>query len=107
MKIAFFGTKPYDKESFETANARYKFDIHYHKSHLNTENAILTHGTETVCIFVNDDANADAIEIMAKNGVKLLTLRCAGFNNVDLKAARQYGITVVRVPAYSPDAVAE
>lgn len=107
MKIAFFGTKPYDKESFETANARYKFDIHYHKSHLNTENAILTHGTETVCIFVNDDANADAIEIMAKNGVKLLTLRCAGFNNVDLKAARQYGITVVRVPAYSPYAVAE
>ena len=107
MKIAFFGTKPYDKESFETANARYKFDIHYHKSHLNTENAILTHGTETVCIFVNDDANADAIEIMAKNGVKLLTLRCAGFNNVDLKAARQYGITVVRIPAYSPYAVAE
>ncbi|HIS34736.1 MAG TPA: 2-hydroxyacid dehydrogenase [Candidatus Avirikenella pullistercoris] len=107
MKIAFFGTKPYDKESFETANARYKFDIHYHKSHLNTENAILTHGTETVCIFVNDDANADAIEIMAKNGVKLLALRCAGFNNVDLKAARQYGITVVRVPAYSPYAVAE
>ena len=107
MKIAFFGTKPYDKESFETANARYKFDIHYHKSHLNTENAILTHGTETVCIFVNDDANADAIEIMAKNGVKMLALRCAGFNNVDLKAARQYGITVVRVPAYSPYAVAE
>ena len=107
MKIAFFGTKTYDKESFETANARYKFDIHYHKSHLNTENAILTHGTETVCIFVNDDANADAIEIMAKNGVKLLALRCAGFNNVNLKAAQQYGITVVRVPAYSPYAVAE
>ncbi len=107
MKIAFFGTKPYDKESFETANARYKFDIHYHKSHLNTENAILTHGAETACIFVNDDANADAIGTMAKNGVKLLALRCAGFNNVNLKAAQQYGITVVRVPAYSPYAVAE
>lgn len=68
---------------------------------------LLTQGVDAVCIFVNDTADAEVINAMAANGVKLLALRCAGFNNVDLNAAANAGITVVRVPAYSPYAVAE
>ena len=88
--IAFFGTKPYDESSFTDKN-----------------NVLLTQGVDAVCIFVNDIADAEVLRIMASNGVKLLALRCAGFNNVDLNAAAAAGITVVRVPAYSPYAVAE
>lgn len=105
--IAFFGTKPYDRESFDKANERFGFDIRYYKGQLNKNNLVLTQGVDAVCIFVNDIADASIIEGMARNGVKLLALRMAGFNNVDLAAARQYGIRVVRVPAYSPYAVAE
>ena len=105
--IAFFGTQPYDESSFNLKNADFGFDIRYFKGHLNKNNAILTQGVDAVCIFVNDTADADIIHIMAKNGVKLLALRCAGYNNVDLDAATAAGIKVVRVPAYSPYAVAE
>ena len=105
--IAFFGTQPYDESSFNLKNADFGFDIRYFKGHLNKNNAILTQGVDAVCIFVNDTADADIIHIMAKNGVKLLALRCAGYNNVDLDAAAAAGIKVVRVPAYSPYAVAE
>lgn len=107
MKIAFFGTKPYDRESFDAVNQEYEFDIHYHKSHLNADSAILARGDEAACIFVNDTADAGAIRALADQGVRLLALRCAGFNNVDLQAAAENGLTVVRVPAYSPHAVAE
>lgn len=107
FKIAFFGTKPYDQKSFNEANERFGFDIRYYKGQLNMNNLVLTQGVEAVCIFVNDMADAQIIEGMAKNGVKLLALRMAGFNNVDLQAAQEYGIKVVRVPAYSPYAVAE
>ena len=107
MKITFFGTQPYDRESFDRANASCGFEFNYHRSHLNGNNALLAQGADAVCIFVNDTADAGTIRQLAAMGVKLIALRCAGFNNVDLKAAAEYGIPVVRVPAYSPHAVAE
>ena len=105
--IAFFGSKPYDEASFNEKNKEYGFELRYYKGHLNKHNVILTQGVDAVCIFVNDTADTEVIRLMADNGVKLLALRCAGYNNVDLKAAADCGITVVRVPAYSPYAVAE
>lgn len=106
-KIAFFGTKSYDRESFDTINEAYGFDIRYYKGHLSPDNAVLAKGVDAVCIFVNDIADRASLEAIAAQGVKLLALRSAGFNNVDLRTARELGITVVRVPAYSPYAVAE
>lgn len=105
-KIAFFGAKPYDIASFDKVNEKYNYDIRYYKGHLNPNNVVLTQGVNAVCIFVNDTADATVIDAMVDNGVKLLALRCAGFNNVDLKAAKGK-LPVVRVPAYSPYAVAE
>lgn len=105
-KIAFFGAKPYDIASFDKVNEKYNYDIRYYKGHLNPNNVVLTQDTDVVCIFVNDTADAAVIDAMVDNGVKLLALRCAGFNSVDLKAAKGK-LPVVRVPAYSPYAVAE
>ena len=105
-KIAFFGAKPYDIASFDKVNEKYNYDIRYYKGHLNPNNVVLTQDTDVVCIFVNDTADAAVIDAMVDNGVKLLALRCAGFTNVDLKAAKGK-LPVVRVPAYSPYAVAE
>ena len=105
-KIAFFGAKPYDIASFDKVNEKYNYDIRYYKGHLNINNVVLTQGVDAVCIFVNDTAEAAVIDALVANGVKLLALRCAGFNNVDLKAAKGK-LPVVRVPAYSPYAVAE
>lgn len=105
-KIAFFGTKPYDEKSFEKVNEKYGFEIKYFKGHLNKNNVMLTQGADVVCIFVNDTADAEVIQAMVDNGVKLLALRCAGYNNVDLNAAKGK-LAIVRVPAYSPYAVAE
>ena len=105
-KIAFFGAKPYDIASFDKVNEKYNYDIRYYKGHLNINNVVLTQGVDAVCIFVNDTADAAVIDALVANGVKLLALRCAGFNNVDLKAAKGK-LPVVRVPAYSPYAVAE
>ena len=85
-KIAFFGAKPYDIASFDKVNEKYNYDIRYYKGHLNPNNVVLTQDTDVVCIFVNDTADAAVIDAMVDNGVKLLALRCAGFNNVDLKA---------------------
>lgn len=106
FKIAFFDTKPYDKASFDEVNQQYGFDMVYHKGQLNRNNVILTKGMDAVCIFVHDSADAEIIREMADNGVKLLALRAAGYNNVDL-AASEGRLKVVRVPAYSPYAVAE
>lgn len=105
-KIAFFGTKPYDREFFDQVNEKYHFDIQYFKGHLNMQNVVLTQGAKAVCIFVNDFVDAEIIDALVKNGVQLIALRCAGYNNVNLAAA-QDRIKVVRVPAYSPYAVAE
>ncbi len=107
MKITMFGTQPYDKESFGRIGKEYGFDITYHRSHLNANNVALAMGADAVCIFVNDTVDAETVRGLADLGVKLIALRCAGFNNVDLNAAAGCGIPVVRVPAYSPHAVAE
>lgn len=102
-----FGTQPYDRESFDRIKPAYGLDICYHRSHLNANNAVLAQGADAVCVFVNDTVDAETIRQLAALGVKLIALRCAGFNNVDLKAAARYRIPVVRVPSYSPHAVAE
>ncbi len=106
-KIIFFGVQPYDREIFSELNRSYNLDIVYHRSHLNQNNLPLAAGAQAVCIFVNDTADAATVETLARYGVRLIALRCAGFNNVDLEAAARFGVTVVRVPAYSPHAVAE
>lgn len=102
-----FGTQPYDREAFDRAQPGYGLDICYHRSHLNARNAVLARGAEAVCAFVNDTVDAETVRQLAAFGVRLIALRCAGFNNVDLRAAARCGIPVVRVPAYSPHAVAE
>ncbi|MCD8193685.1 MAG: 2-hydroxyacid dehydrogenase [Tannerellaceae bacterium] len=105
-KIAFFGAKPYDTETFNKLNEAYQYDIRYYKGHLNMNNVILSQGADVACVFVNDIVNAEVIDALVDNGVRLLALRCAGYNNVDLEAA-EGRLPVVRVPAYSPYAVAE
>lgn len=107
MKIAFFNTKSYDKEYFEQFNKDTDIELTYFDGTLNCETTELTKGFDGVCVFVNDQLNADVIEKIAENGIRLIALRCAGFNNVDLEAANKKRIKVVRVPAYSPSAVAE
>lgn len=107
-RIAFFDAKPYDRDSFNSVNEReFHYDIRYFKGHLTPDSVPLTRGTDVACIFVNDTANREVIRNLKGNGVKLLALRCAGFNNVDLKAAEEAELPVVRVPQYSPYAVAE
>jgi len=106
MKVAFFDTKPYDQKSFEMHNKAYGFEIDYFESRLKASSASLTKGYEVVCVFVRDDINSAIVEKLVENGVKLIALRCAGYNNVDFEAA-EGKIKVVRVPAYSPYAVAE
>ena len=105
--IAFFGTMPYDKVTFNKVNEDYGFDIKYYTGILNADNVSLTKGADIVCVFVNDQVDASIIAVLKENGVKMIALRCAGYNNVDLDAAHAAGITVARVPAYSPHAVAE
>ncbi|WP_295937353.1 2-hydroxyacid dehydrogenase [uncultured Alistipes sp.] len=107
MKITFFGTQPYDRDSFARYDNTDGFEFNFHRSHLNSKNALLAKGADAVCVFVNDTVDADTIRQLAEQGVRLIALRCAGFNNVDLHAAAKYKIPVVRVPAYSPHAVAE
>ena len=106
IKIAFFDTKEYDKELFDRYNENYHYDITYLESKLNTETAPLAKGFDVVCIFVNDVVDEKTINILKEYGVKLIALRCAGFNNVDMDHIGS-GLTVVRVPEYSPYAVAE
>jgi D-lactate dehydrogenase len=106
IRIAFFDAKPYDIESFTARNTSFKYEIKFFKEHLNPDTAKLTAGYNVVCAFVNDILSKPVINVLEGNGVKLIALRCAGYNNVDLAAA--YGkLHVVRVPAYSPYAVAE
>lgn len=107
MKIAIYSTKSYDRKYIELINAKYNFDLEFFDFMLNESTARLAEHCEVVCIFVNDDGNRKVLEKLAVLGVKIVALRCAGFNNVDLKAAQELGIKIVRVPAYSPEAVAE
>lgn len=107
MRIAFFDAKEYDSSFFNKKNESYGFELKFYKGHLNLNNVMLSQKADAVCVFVNDVVNHEVIANLAANKVKLIALRCAGFNNVDLKAAKEYEIKVVRVPAYSPYAVAE
>lgn len=106
LRIAFFDAKSYDIESFNAVNKDYNFDIRYYQERLSISTVPLAKGADVVCIFVNAECDAKVIDELVNNGVKLVALRCAGFNNVDLKAAEER-IRVTRVPAYSPHAVAE
>lgn len=105
VKIAFFDTKDYDKHFFDMYNKNYNYEITYFETKLTKETAILAKGYDVVCIFVNDTADKETLEILEQNGVKLIALRCAGFNNVDLE--HKGNLRVVRVPQYSPHSVAE
>jgi D-lactate dehydrogenase len=107
MKITFFSTKPYDKESFTKQNERFGFELEFLETHLGPHSTNAIDKSDAICVFVNDKVNEQVIEALAKKGVKIIALRCAGFNNVDLAAAKAHGIKVCRVPAYSPEAVAE
>ncbi|MBN2352274.1 MAG: cyclic nucleotide-binding domain-containing protein [Spirochaetales bacterium] len=106
LKAAVFDTKPYTREAFEAAN-RGRFALHYFEPRLGLETAFLCSGFKAVCAFVNDDVSRPVLEELKRQGVELIALRCAGFNNVDVEAARDLGLSVTRVPAYSPHAVAE
>lgn len=108
MNIIFYDSKSYDKESFTKELENYpEITVKFLKAELSPATAELAHGFEAVCAFVSSDIGAETIEVLNNVGVKLILLRCAGFNNVDLDAAKKYGIRVFRVPGYSPEAVAE
>lgn len=107
MRIAVFNTKPYDRRFLTEANAAFGHDLHFLEPRLEPATASLAAGHQAVCVFVNDVVDAEVLEVLAGQGTRLVALRCAGFNNVDLAAASRLGIAVVRVPAYSPHAVAE
>lgn len=106
MKIVFYGTKPYDKIWFEKMAVDYGYELHFVEESCNEETVKLAEGCDAVCVFVNDDMNKNIIDALYEMGVKGILLRCAGFNNVDLKAA-EGKLVVLRVPSYSPEAVAE
>ncbi len=106
-RIAFYDTRSYDKDSFLIENEKHGFEIEYYEFKLNEKTAFTAKGFDAICVFVNDVVNAEVLESLKDCGVKLVLLRCAGFNNVDLDSAEKNGIKVARVPAYSPHAVAE
>jgi len=105
-KIAVFDAKPYDEKTFDKVNESYGFDLVYHKEHLDRNNVVLAGGADAVCIFVNANVDKYVIDKLCEMGVKLIALRSAGFNNVDIAYAKDK-IKVVRVPEYSPHAIAE
>ncbi|EAZ89894.1 2-hydroxyacid dehydrogenase [Crocosphaera chwakensis] len=109
MKVAVFSTRSYDRKFLDRANiaANSPHDLEYFETKLNEKTAPLANGFPCVCIFVNDTADAATLKSLAEQGTKLIALRCAGYNMVDLEAAEELGLKIVRVPAYSPYAVAE
>jgi len=107
MKVAVFSTKSFDKSSFEQQNLSYCHDLVFFEERLTKHNSYLVNGFAAICVFVNDQLDQEVLRLISENGVRLIALRCAGFNNVDLLSANELGLTVVRVPEYSPDAVAE
>jgi D-lactate dehydrogenase len=109
MKIAVFSTKPYDREFLTSANERLEkpHQLEFHDVQLNSNSSLLAQGCDAVCCFVNDNLDATVLQKIAAHGVKLVALRCAGFNQVDLAAAKNLGIVIARVAEYSPHAIAE
>ncbi len=107
MKIVFFSSKPYEKIFFDEANEKFGFELIYFSHHLSAHTALKSLSADAVCVFVNDTLDSDILSTLHQQGIRLVVLRCAGFNNVDLTAAEKLDLKVVRVPAYSPYAVAE
>jgi D-lactate dehydrogenase len=107
VSAAFFDTKPYDLRYFQAASTPERIQWRFHEFRLGMETVAAAEGVRVVCLFVNDRADQGCVEALTRLGVQLIAMRCAGFNNVDLTAARRCGVEVVRVPAYSPHAVAE
>lgn len=106
LRVAFFDTKPYDKIYFDALKESYGIEIEYFESKLSPRTAVMAKNVKAVVAFVNDDICKETIEVLKENGVEIIAMRCAGYNNVDLHAAKDV-MTVVRVPEYSPHAVAE
>lgn len=107
MKVAVFSAKPYDHDSLTQANSAHQHQLEFFEFRLNRTNAVLAKGFDAVCCFVNDHLDRETLTQLQQAGVRLIALRCAGFNNVDLAAADELGLVVARVPRYSPYAVAE
>jgi D-lactate dehydrogenase len=107
MKVAIFSTKNYDREYIDRFNISENHALTFFETSLTRNTAKLTIGFDAVCVFVNDKVDRETIHILSENGIKVIALRCAGFNNVDLEAAKEKNITVLNVPSYSPHAVAE
>ncbi len=107
MKLSIFSTKSYDRQFFLAANDRYHHELTFLEPHLDRQTACLTANTTAVCVFVNDRVDKDTLAVLDRNGIETIALRCAGYNNVDIQTAKELGIKVVRVPAYSPYAVTE
>lgn len=107
MKIAVFSSQPFDKEFLSRENQNYGYHLTFYEASLNVQTVGLAQGFSIICCFVTDQLSADVLKILSRQGTQLIALRSAGFNHVDIPAARQYGITIARVPAYSPYSVAE
>jgi D-lactate dehydrogenase len=107
ITVAVFDTKPYDRENLQAASANRSIEWHFLDFRLSSETAPLANGAQAVCVFVSDQLDRRCLEVLAAQGVKLAALRCTGFNNVDVAAAKALNLSVTRVPAYSPYAVAE
>lgn len=107
LRIGFFSAQAYDIEYFERANRAYRYDIVFHEARLYAESKALAAGFDVICVFVQDELDAQVLNYLAQHGTKTIALRCAGFNNVDIEAASEHEINVIRVPRYSPYAVAE
>ncbi len=107
MKVALFSTKKYDMRSFDRVNADFDYDLTYFDTRLTAETVALADGYDAVCVFVNDEVDRTVIEKLAGYGIQAIATRSAGFNQIDLDAASEFGLPVVRVPAYSPNAVSE
>jgi D-lactate dehydrogenase len=107
MKVAVFSTKPYDRTFLDCAAASAGHELTFFTARLTAETAPLAAGYEAVCAFVSDEVNRSVLEKLKAGGCRAIALRCAGFNNVDRLAAEELGVAIVRVPAYSPHAVAE
>ena len=105
VSVTFFSSKTYDQAAFEQAgrDSNQEFQFHFYDFQLTEKTAKMAKGSEVVCAFVNDDLSKPVLQALSFRGVKLLVMRCAGFNNVDLDAAKELGIQVARVPAYSPE----
>ena len=107
MKVSIFSTKSYDRQFFTAANTQHHHELTFLEARLDRQTACLAINASAVCVFVNDEVDINTLEFLAKSGVNLIALRCAGYNNIDIQAAKALGLKTVRVPAYSPYAVAE